>query len=305
MTTRPLLLQNCPLVSVVDGFISFLQYLFKTPTITPGDFRWSDDQLVSKIFITGPFVIDRARVEGLPTITVSRSPFQFQNQVNDNFASSDPITEENPKHIDLMRGSISVICESGSGPEATSLATFVALMLQANRHQLSARMKSFVHTYRWTGITNETPVQIRDGVTRWQCSVGFDVALKMGWVVTESGLDKFNKAAIYAGDVQFSSSCQVTAASDQIVDMAANFGTIAGSNPLFLTSELDKKWYFICFAGSNKKYTIDSIINNHTLKLTEVDSNGDTVPFNPATSQFTSYELNWNIIHLYVELPKR
>lgn len=299
------LIYNFPLVELSDGIISFLQYIFSKPDVTPAEFRWNQDDRATKIFISGPFTISRQNVGQMPTITVSRGPFTYENRVIDNHVASNPNVMTDPQYMDILSGPITLICEAGTGPEATGLASFCALEMQAHRKDLAAKME-FMHRTTWVGITPEVPVKEEAEIVRWQCSVTFNVSVYTGWVRRKIGGTPFNKAAIYEGKNQWQSAYgSITSGSPLLVDNSADFGFLTANNPQLLESEYLKKWYFINLEDVNKKYTVEELVDSKTLRLSQVDEDGNTIPFNPSESRTVSYKLMWNSIHVYSELPKR
>lgn len=305
----PSVITNFPLVALSDGIISFLQYQFGNAQVTPGEYRWNSNERASKIFISAPYTITRDKVEAQPTITIGRANFAFQNRVIDNLKSADAITQENPVHMDLVQGPLIVTIEAQTGSEATGLASFVALLIQSNRKMLAGQLK-FIQSMRWTGISNETPVEEAAEIQRWQCTLTYQVIVYMGWLKRTIGpVDRFNKANIYHAEdppVWDSIYGEVTAGSPNLVDQSANFGFLTTNEPQILESEFNHRWYYVNFGDDPKKYTVEQIVNNKTLKLSVVDANGDTVDFNPTQSEKgKAYKLLWNSVHINVEIPKK
>ena len=200
----PALLNQSSLTRLSDGIISFIQYLFKTPDQTPGDYRWSPDEQATKIYISGPYTYSRKRVGSMPTITVVRGPFTYENRTIDNFKGADPVTFENQERVEILTGPITIICEAGVGDEATSLAQYILLELQANRTKMKEHM-SFMHRLLWVGISPEQPVKEEAEITRWQCSITLTASVYTGWVTKESGLTRMNSLIIKGADDQWDS----------------------------------------------------------------------------------------------------
>jgi len=303
------LVNECPIVLVVDGIISFIQYLFSNPEITPGEFRWNSDDRNTRIFIGAPFTITRDKVGSLPSVTISRGPFMYENRVIDNLKSADPNTFENPEYRDILRGVITIVCEAGAASEVAGLASFIAIELQGNRKPVSANL-TFIHRLMWSGISQETPVSEKAEPDRWQCSITFDVSLYVGWITREVGdMTKFNKMGIRGvNDPATWDSIygQTTIGSPNLVDPSANFGFTPSSIPQLLQGEYTKKWYFILFGDGAKPYRVEEIIDNKTLRLSTLDSDGNYAAFSPtATSANVSYKLYWNVVHIAIELPKK
>jgi hypothetical protein len=299
------ILNQSSLTRLSDGLISFIQHLFGSPDMTPGEYRWSPDEQATKIFISGPFTYSRQRVGSMPTVTVTRGPFTYENRTIDNFKGADANTYENPERVEILSGPITVICECGAGDEATAMAQYILLELQANRLKMKSHM-SFLHRLLWTGITPEQPVKEEAEITRWQCSITLQCSIYTGWIQRETGLTRFNSILLRNADENWDSIYgSQTQGSDLFVDNSADFGVTATNSPQFLQQELAKKWYYVSFDGA-KMYTIESVVNNKTLQLSHVDENGNNVPFNPTeTKSDVKYKIYWNTVHLGIGLPKK
>jgi hypothetical protein len=303
----PVNMTSFPAVYVVDGIISFLQYVFGLPGITDVDYRWNSDEKKSKIFIAGPYTFDREKLGSAPSITVSRGGLGFNNLVIDNLESAGANTFSSPKHRDIMGGRISVICESRSASEASGLASFCAYQIQSHRHEIISNIK-FIQDLKYEGLSPENPIQEAAEIKRYQCVASFNCSLYSGWMKSISNLTKFNKANIYSVDDEdgvYNSTATITAGSPNIVDDNADFGLTNDNDPQLVESEYNNKWYLINFKDCNKKYVVEEIINNKTLRLSEVDKNGDTIPFNPESNDSVEYKLFWNSVHVDIEMPKK
>lgn len=294
-----------PLVGVTNVFLDFLQDRFANPEIVPSPFRWNEDEDKTLIYITAPYSVTRKKVGTKPTVTVQRSGFNFRNMVLNNFESSDAITFENKKHRDLLDGVISIVCEAGTDIEATGLANFVALIIQSDRHMV-ASVVNFIHEFKWNGISEAVPVKEENEITRWQCTISFRITLQLGWITRELETVKFNQLNLYAYDKDEpgweSTNGVLTAGSPNLVDGTADFGFLTSNNPQLLEAEYDKKWYFIVF--DTKKYMVEEIVNNYTLKLSDIDADGNKIDFNPTESGRMDYELVWDSVHVNIELKK-
>ena len=86
------------------------------------------------------------------------------------------------------------------------------------------------------------------------------------------------------------------------VDAGANFGLLNTSRPQLLEAEYNTKWYFIIF--DVKKYVVEEIIDEHTLRLSDIDKDGNTIPYNPSETEIRNYKLVWDSVHINVELKK-
>jgi hypothetical protein len=299
----PAILNRSSQTQLSDGIISFLQYLFKTPEITPAGYRWNSDERQTQIFIGGPFSVTREKVGQLPTITVIRSPFQSKNMVVNHLQSASPNTFENPISIDIIQGMLSIVCECGAGDEAEALAQFIMLEMQANRRELIKEMP-FVHRFLGVSVGVETPVKEAAEIERWQAVVSIDVSLYMGWLKFETGLNKFNKAALFnAQDFWESDYGSFETGSAIITDDSADFGFLTANNPRLLEAEFNKRWYYVLADG--RKLTVEEIISNKKLRLSVVDADGAIVPFASQETKKINYKLVWNTVHVYTEFKTK
>jgi len=295
-----------PAVYVVDGIISFFQYIFGLPGLTDVNYRWNSDERKSKIWISAPYTVDREKIGSAPSITISRGSFNFQNRVIDNLAKANANTKEQPVFRDLMSGNISIICESRSAAEASGIANFCAIQIQSERHKIMSQLK-FIQDLKYVDIGTEIPIKEAAEIKRFQCVVTLSCNLYIGWIKDTINNDKFNKANIYTIDKQdtyTSPKGEIVQGSPNLIDTRADFGTLDTNNPQLIESEYNKKWYYVLFTETNKKYTIEEIVNNKTLRLSQVDENGNTIAFNPdATVSGITYRIVWNSIHINMELP--
>jgi hypothetical protein len=299
-------LLNLPFGLVVDGFLSFIQSRFSNPEITPPAYRWNPDETQSRIRISSTYVIDNAKSGSIPSITVRRSGLQFASRVMDNLASADANVLTNAQYEDWADGTIDILCEAGSASEASSLANFLAIEIQANRKGIKYTLP-FMRYISWADVGPETPVEQNVEVRRWQVFLRIKISVYLGWIKKEIDLDPFNKISITnisSENTWNSDSGTITPGQPYIVDNTADFGILKTNNPQLLSAELNKKWYYVLIGEDTRLYTIEEIINNHQIRLSDRDLNNSVIPFNPPEGLTTHYRIVWNTIHLKVELPK-
>lgn len=298
----PAILNKCSLTQLSDGILSFIQYLFKTPEITPHDFRWNPTETETKIFIAGPFTVSRQKIGQLPSVIVSRTPFQAENRVIDHAQSADENVMTNPVSQDVLDGSLNVICECGASDEAEALASFIFLEIQANRKQIVNNMP-FAHRLLCQSISASVPVKEAAEIERWQCSFSISASIYMGWIKTEKDGEPWTKAAIFnTQDYWESNYGTFVAGSDIISDASADFGTANTNKPKLNQQELSQKWYYVLC--QDQKLTVEEILDNKRLRLSVVDADGNVVPYQAPASATTPYKLVWNHVRLYTEIKK-
>jgi hypothetical protein len=89
-----------------------------------------------------------------------------------------------------------------------------------------------------------------------------------------------------------------------LYDANANFGIYTSNNPQLLQRELSKKWYYVTLGDSKRLYPVDSIIDEHTLKLIDRNKDDVEVPFSASESKDNlTYNVLWNTVHIHVKLP--
>jgi hypothetical protein len=294
---------------VVDGILSYLQFIFKNVDITPSEYRWSDNDRQSKIRICAPFVIDNAKPMSAPFIVVERGGFQFDNRIIDNLKSADANDFSNPNFVAIANGTVNIICGSKESAEASSLANYVSIMFQADRHGIIDNLKFLRNLYH-LDVSPEIPVVKDSEVRRWEVTVRLFVSLQMGWLKSLREPQLWSSATFYATDKTsaadpLSVHGVVTAGDDIIVDATKNFGTDVSNDPQLLQQELDKGWYYIRFKDEdNELYQVKEIVDNHTLKLLTHDINNDPIPWSaPESKTDVEYNLLWNNVHIKMEIP--
>jgi len=294
-----------PMSAVVDGVLSYLQKIFGDPDITPSEYRFDRDGRISKIRVSGPFVANNDKPMSAPFVVVERSGFSINNLTIDNLRSADENTFENPSHTHILEGSITITCGSSIASEASNLANFIAIMLQADRNIIKSVLK-FVRKFDTVSIGPETPVVKDNEIRRFEVVLQCSVSIQQGWVKRMTNLTQFNHADIkdtFPHDTSIAG--VITAGSDHLVDSTQNFGVLLENSPQLLPKELAKGWYYIRFDGSNQLHTVVEIVDNHTLKLKSKDANNVFAPWNPLVNKSNvKYSLLWNNVNLSVEIGK-
>ena len=303
-------LLNFPVSAIVDGLLSYLQYIFGNTDITPLDYRWNQDDRQSRIRICAPFVIDNAKPMSAPFIVVERGGFEFENRILDNLKNADANTFENAGYVAIANGTVNIICGSKEGPEASSIANYLAIMMQADRHQIINNLK-FVRNLYHIDVSPEVPVVKDTEIRRWEVTLRMFVSLQMGWLKAIQSPVLWKSATMWGTDKSYTSQSlseagATTLGSDLLVDSTQDFGIYTTNNPQLLEQELSKNWYYIRFDDdpTSELYTIIELIDNHTLRLQTHDINNNPVAWSaPSTKTGIKYSLLWNNIHLKMEVP--
>jgi hypothetical protein len=298
-----------PISSIVDGILSYLQHLFATPDLTPSDYRWDPDDRKSRIRICAPFVIDSSKPMSAPFIVVERGGFQYDDRIIDNVKSGDANVMSNMNKVSICDGHINIICGSRVASEASTLANFISMMFQADRHGIIKTLK-FVRNFKHVDVSPEIPVVKDSEVRRWEVTVRVFASLQEGWIVSNTDTILLKKAGIYVADhinddKPFSDKGEIETGVDLLIDQTKDFGPYLTNNPQILEQELEKGWYYIRFTDNayNQLYNIAEIVNSHTLRLTTHDVNDTTVPWiSTETKINVGYDLLWNDLHLHTEI---
>lgn len=306
----PVPLIHFPFSAVVDGIISYIQYVFGNPDITPPEYRWNQDTRATRIRIQAPFVIDNQKPMSAPFIVVERGSYAFQNRTLDNLKSADANTFTNKKYSDIADGYVNVICGAGVAGEASSIANFLAIIIQANRHGVVANLK-FVRDLHYIDCGPEIPVVKDTEVRRWEVTLRFAASIQLNWFKTFHEPEPliFEKAGIYGlhnEPTVDSDKGIISEGVDTLVDSTKDFGHLITNSPQLLEQEFDRGWYYIRFKDNTQDqlYTIVEIVNPTTLRLQTHDADGNPVAWAASESAIdVEYELLWNSIHLHVELP--
>jgi hypothetical protein len=300
---------NFPVAAVIDSLLSYLQHLFSNPELTPSDYRWNVDGRKSKIRIGAPFVIDNDKPMSAPFIVVERGGLIADDRIIDNLKSGVPNLQNNKESVSIFDGYINIICGSRVGSEASTIANFISMMIQADRHGIINNV-NFIRNLKQYDIGPEIPVIKDTEVRRWEVTSRFSVSLQLGWITGETETVLWKKAEIIEGnrvneDNPFSSSGSVEINKDLLVDTTKDFGPYLTNNPQLLDVELEKGWYYIRFKDNtyHQLYNIVEIVDNHTLKLTTHDVNENTVPWiSTETKTDVEYDLLWNSLHLHTKI---
>ena len=306
--TVPLI--NFPIASIVDCLLSYLQWVFSNEEITPESYRWSENDRNSKIRISGTFVIDNEKPMSAPFIIVERGTFTFANQTINNLKSADANSMENAQFVDWANGQINIICGSGVASEATSIANFLAIMLQADRHGIT-KNSGFIRNLNYIGIGPEIPVVKDSEVRRWEVTLTLQVSLQMGWLKTSREPVLWNSAEFFMikkPSEVFSAEGVSIAGADTLSDSTQNFGILETSDPKFIEQDLNRGWYYVRFVDNEQDqlYPVVEIVDNNTLRLQTHDENNDPIPWEaPESATELEYNLYWNTLHIHMELPTK
>lgn len=297
---------NFPLSVIVDGLLSYVQWIFGNPEITPSEYRWNIDDRKSLIRICGPFVIDNEKPMSAPFVVIERGSFAFANQTINNLKSGDSNTFENSHYSDWMDGTINVIVGSGAAGEASSIANFLAIMFQSERQTIKGAIKC-LRRMDYLDVSAEIPVVKDTQIRRWEVTLRLSVSLQQGWINKLRGTTLFSKASIKAiKDFVYSNKGSTTLGADTLVDATKDFGFLTTNDPQFVETEFTKGWYYVKLKDNvhDSILKVLEIVDNHTLKLGFHDENDVPAAWSaPETASDVEYDILWNNMHLSVELP--
>jgi hypothetical protein len=297
-------LRDFPLASVVDGLISYLQFVFANPDIVPDEYRWNEDDRRTRIRISGVFVVDDEKPFSAPFIVVERGGFGKDDRIIDNLKKSDPNTFENPESVSIWDGSINIIFGGRSSSEVSTLANFVMINIDCDRHGIIQTIR-FIRNLRVVSIGPEMPTKKREEILRWSVNLSLFVSLQMGWknnLIDPQKFEKFTLKHIAQKHTVDSEHGETTEGSDLLVDNTKTFGFETSDDPQLLEQEFNKGWYYIRF--DTQLYKVVEIVDEHTLKLVTNSAADVEVPWEaPATAIDLTYQMLWNSIHVSIQLP--
>lgn len=293
-------LTNFPVVNIVNGLVDFIRYIFRTPGLSPNDWRYSDNPLSSKILIRGGYGSMDIRPGQIPEIIVVRNTFGFSNSTLDNLKSADPNTFSNVEKNDWMVGSVDIICGSRSQNEADCLASFLSVMIHENRHNLIDQLK-FLKQISYASIGPSTPGEQQDvEVRRWLTTLRLNTEIKLNWINLEPDDIKFNQLEIYTrqnGNAYDMEHGTIEKNTSKLVDPDADFGTELSHSEHLDEAELTAGWYYVFLDGYTTKFKIAEIVDEHTLKLVYDDKRVDTELDLPEKIEDVPYKIVWNNVH--------
>lgn len=299
-------LTKFPLALISDAFISYIQWMFGNEEKVPEYYRWVADDRLSKIRISSPFVIDNQKPMSAPFIVVERSGFTFQHNIINDVKSGSENTFEQIEQVVILDGFINIICGSRVGSEASSLANFLAINLQADRHGIMDALK-FLRNMNCVDIGPETPVVINTEVRRYEVVLRISASMQLGWLNVLREPELWNSVSIFAVNKEsttFSENGVVEKDKDILYDNSKSFGFEEGDDPRLNEKELSNKYYYIKFNENPQLYPIDSIEDKNTLKLLTHNEYNEPIPWAaPNNANDVKYELYWNCIHLTGEIP--
>jgi hypothetical protein len=305
----PAALYNFPASVITDGVLSFLQYCFGNAEVVPDDYRWNSDDRKSRIRISGPFVIDNQKPNSAPFIMVERGPLTFANSTIDNVKKSDANVFTNTEKVDWLDGVLNITC--GCGPsassEASNLANFIAILLQANRKALMKEL-NFLRNFQYIDIGPEVPVMKDTEVRRWEVTLRCNVSLQLGWVerLKFDPDTKAEKFEFFETDEFFESQTGILSlGSDVLYDPTADFGFFNTNNPQLLEEEFDRSWYYVQLNGEPQNYVVAEVVDANRLKLLtrKADDSGDQPYSAAAGATDVPYKLIWNKLHIHCKIP--
>ena len=288
----PKSLENFPLALISDGTISYLQWLFGNPEHVPSEYRWNSDDRQSRITIGGPFMINNEVPDRAAYITVERGPFVVDNRVIDNLVNAQENVFDNEESVMVANGPLVITVGSGSASEASSLANFILVKMQSDRHGIIKNL-TFLRNINGLEVSPETPVFNAAEIRRWTVTITFSTSLQMGWFEESPDddiLNKFSIRAVKSEEGQESTTGITVIGSDVLADGAISYGLTTDSDVQLLENELNNGWYNVVI--DNRAYDVASITDGGALVLTDFISEVSTMT--------AEYKLHWNDIHLKV-----
>jgi len=299
----PVEFKNFPIVNVQKLMCAYFQAMFQAPNVVPLQWRYSDDPTKSKINIRAGFGEDIVS-ESAPSIIVARGTFSVDNTFMNKFFSAKANDFSDPKFLDTMNGSLDIICSSLSANEADCIASFISLMICADRHQLINNIP-WVSAIVPQAIGPCTAAKQDAKTRRWITTLRLAVMLKVSWQTTyhedrPEFATVWSKMDVYSADLgnSFASTGALAPAATVLTDASANFGLLNTNTPQIMEKELSEGFYYVFFKNLEHKFIVKSIVDTHTLEL----MNSDGTPASIPAGVSGDYKLVWNDKHFVVRL---
>jgi hypothetical protein len=309
-------LEKLPLTLTVDAIISFLRYVFSNENLAPANYRFVEDiertegTRKTEIKISAQMPINDEKNISTPNVVVVRGAYQKNTSINENLANGSENTFSTMKQLLVYDGIITIMVNSNHASEATNLATFITLMIEANKRSIIEATK-FIRFLDGRSISEEMPSEPAPNVTRWTVVINFFTSIYLAvWYREIEGENLFEKVSVRSISERRSASGtagSITATKNTMTDLTKSFGFTDDSDPKFNKKEFDKKWYYLKFEKDVYYYIITKIADDdkHTLELSMVGENGQLVDFEASESlKNLNYEILWNSNHIYVNVPK-
>ena len=300
-----------PIANVVSFLLGYLQELiFSNPNMVNANWAYDrNNERGSRIRISGPFVIDNQKPYSQPFIVIERGEFSFKNRTINDTKRADANTTENEERVLIPDGVVLITCGSAAAAEASSLANFIAIVINAGRESIYKGSR-FIRFIRCITIGPEVPVSKGHKIQRYEVTVAFQVGLQFGFTYSPQDPQKFNKFSLSAVKKPYeyiSLTGSVTLGSPIFSDFKTRFG----EDILFYPQELANNWYKVFIKSKPElELVIDSINyepaepwgNSLNIKIRQED--GTYLPWDPDFSlNDISYSIWWNNIHLFFNYP--
>ena len=301
-----------PIAGVVGFLCGFLQeIIFSNPDIAPTVWRYekSSTGRTSKIRISAPFVIDNAKALSQPYVIVERGEFSFNNRVINDSRTAEANTTDEEERVLLPTGVVLMTCGSRSAQEASSLANFITLVINAGKNSIYTGSQ-FIRLIRTLTIGPEVPVWKGHEVQRYETTIAFEVGLHFAFRLTTIEAEKMNKFSVEGVRLPYElngTKGEFTQGSGVFTDTTVKFG----EDVLFEPGALSEKMYQVGFPGGNPRVYIDSInyepgeSYGYSLNLVTVDETGKVfTPYAaPADAENLEYVIKWNEFKLFFNYP--
>jgi hypothetical protein len=259
-------LEKINTVQCTRVIIDFLRYVFGN--LTPVQYRYEEDVTKTRVVIGGHEVFGLENAGGIIKISVVRSSFSIEHRTI-NQAGPVGSTYAAKRYADLMDGTLSIVVEAGTSEEATGLATWAGMVVNANRHIIIKEAPGVFHALKLRQIAEERTVDMQAKPIRIQCAAVFEAPLNMSWIEDKKKGFVFSNIEIRHADQPpvFVSHCNYTASSKILIDLNARFGYFNTNNPKFVEGDLAKGWYSIIFTDTGSQNKIVSVISPTELEL--------------------------------------
>lgn len=301
-----------PIGNVTNFILGYLKnIIFNNPDMVNANWEYiPGNDRASKIRISGPFVIDDQKPYSQPFIVVERGEFSFKNRVVNDIKKADPNTTENEERVLIPDGVVMITCGSASSLEASSLANFVLIALNAGREKSVYAGSKFIRFLRCVTVGPEVPVSKGNKIHRYEVTVAFQVGLQFGIATLPDDPQKFNKFSLSAVKKPYEyngSHGEIVNGSPIFTDNKTKFG----EDVLFYQQELDDNWYKVFVRSRPELELVIDSINyepaqtwGYSLNIKIRQEDGTYLPWNPDFDMSdVEYSIWWNNVHLFFNYP--
>lgn len=161
-----------PMASLTSSLISYLRALFSRVDIVGANYKWDQDARLSRVRISGVFVVDSKTPLSQPYIVIQRGPANYSKVAIANHIQSDELETEVIKG-DFLVGGVGVTVGARTAHEASNIAQFIAEFMQTDRGQIIHK-SNMLRNFQVVSVGAENPKVIDSQIHRVEVVVGIN-----------------------------------------------------------------------------------------------------------------------------------